>query len=315
MLLVTGANGFVGRHLLATLQTRGIATRRALRAAPGAAAGDDAVVGELDAHTDWNPALQGVHTVVHLAGLAHVDPKSVPDPLATYRRVNTAGTLALADAAARCGVTRFIFVSSVKVMGESSGARPYAVGDAPAPRDPYGISKLEAEQGLAAFGGRMHVAIVRPPLVYGPGVRANFQKLMQLVARGTPLPLASVGNRRSLVSVENLCDLLLRLATDPAAISGTFFVSDGEDLSTPSLLRRVASALGVPARLFPFPPGILAVAARCIGKAEVADRLLGSLQVDIGFTRERVGWEPPVPIDEALARTARWFLSAPQGFS
>jgi nucleoside-diphosphate-sugar epimerase len=308
MLLVTGANGFVGRHLVATLAARGLALRRALRTAvaDGSQSGD-VVVGEFGPGTDWSAALAGVDGVVHLAGLAHVDPRRVPDALATYRRVNVDATLALAEAAQRAGVARFVFVSSVKVNGESSGARPFAVDDAPAPSDPYGTSKLEAETALRARTGAMSLSIVRPPLVYGPGVRANFLKLIDLVAKGVPLPLASVTNRRSLVSVDNLCDLLARLATDVAAPAGTYFASDGEDLSTPELIRRIARALQVSPRLVPFPPRLLTAAAAVFGQGEAAQRLLGSLQVDITAARERLGWKPPFSMNDTLARTARWY--------
>lgn len=309
MLLVTGANGFVGRHLVATLEGRGLAVRRALRAATVPAGPRDVVVGELDA-ADWSEALDGVSAVVHLAGLAHVDPRRVPDPLATYRRINTAATLRLAEAAARAGVQRFVFASSVKVMGES-GTRPFEIDDAPAPADPYGVSKLEAERGLLARTGGPTICIVRPPLVYGPGVRANFLKLMRLVARGVPLPLGRVENRRSLVSVGNLCDLLDRLATDATAPGGAYFVSDGEDLSTPGLIRRIGLALGRPARLLPVPPAVLSGAAKLLGRADAATRLLGSLQVSLSATRARLGWSPPVDVDSALAATVRWFRDHP----
>jgi nucleoside-diphosphate-sugar epimerase len=267
-------------------------------------------VGDLDGNTDWCAALEGVTSIIHLAGLAHVDPRRVPDPLATYRRVNTAATLQLAAAAARAGVRRFVFVSSVKVHGESSGARPLTPGDAPAPTDAYGISKLEAEQGLRAQTGPMSIAIVRPPLVYGPGVRANFLKLMDLVQRRVPLPLASVDNRRSLVAVENLSDLLIHLAVT-SELPGTFLVSDGDDLSTPELIRRIAKALRVRERLLPVPPWMLAVGAKMLGKGEAAQRLLGSLQVDISQTRGQLGWHPPLSVDQAMSETAAWYRSRP----
>ena len=292
------------------LASRGIAVRIARRASVPTS--DDsssaAVVGEINGGTDWSAALQGVDTVVHLAALAHVDARSVPDALATYRRVNTAGTLRLADAALGAGVRRFLFVSSVKVNGEQSGTRPFAVGSTPAPSDPYGISKLEAEQGLQALAGAgMRIAIVRPPLVYGPGVRANFLRLMHLIERGVPLPLASIDNRRSLVSVENLCALLSLLVTEAAAQEGTFFVSDGEDLSTPELIRRIARSLGRPARLFRFPCSALSWAAAAAGHGETFARLRDSLQVDTSETRARLAWSPPVTVDQALAQTASWY--------
>jgi nucleoside-diphosphate-sugar epimerase len=310
MLLVTGANGFLGRHLVATLVARNLPVRRAVRAlAPADGDSSSAVaVGDLDGNTDWAAALAGVDTLVHLAALAHLDIRRVPDALATYRRVNTVATLRLADAAVLAGVRRFVFVSSVKVNGDSSGTRPFSADDTPAPDDPYGVSKLEAEVGLRSRAGKsMRIAIVRPPLVYGPGVRANFLRLMELVERGIPLPFASIDNRRSLVSVENLCDLLLHLACDPQATEGTFYVSDGDDLSTPELIRRIARALHRPARLLPFPPALLGMGAKLLGQGAAILRLRGSLQVDLAETRRRLGWSPPVAMDDALARTAHWF--------
>jgi nucleoside-diphosphate-sugar epimerase len=313
MLLVTGANGFLGRHLVELAAARNLPVRRAVRMlTPATADGVPTVaVGDLDGHTDWTAALAGVDTVVHLAALAHLDTRRVPDALATYRRVNTAATLRLADAASRAGVRRFVFLSSVKVNGEQSGAHPFRTDDTPAPEDPYGVSKLEAEVGLSKLSGRsMRIAIVRSPLVYGPGVRANFLKLLDLVQRGVPLPFASIDNRRSLVSVENLCDLLLHLACGSKEIDGTFYVSDDEDLSTPELVRRIARALHRPARLLPFPPALLGLGARLVGQSATLQRLCGSLQVDLSETR-RIGWSPPVLTDDALARTARWFQEYP----
>ena len=228
------------------------------------------------------------------------------NPLVEFRRVNVDGTLNLGRQAAAAGVRRFVFVSSIKVNGEDTpSGRRFSNGDAPTPQDPYGISKMEAEQGLrqiAADTG-MEVVIVRPPLVYGPGVKANFAALMRAVQRGIPLPLTSVThNRRSFVALDNLVDLLITCIDHPAAANQTFLVSDGEDLSTADLLRRLGSAMEKPARLFPVPPSLLQLGANLLGKGDMAQRLLGNLQVDISHTRQTLGWTPPVSVDEGLRR-------------
>ena len=232
--------------------------------------------------------------------------ENASDPMAEFRRVNVNGTRQLARQAADAGVRRFIFVSSVKVNGEHSLAgRPLTAADAPAPLDPYGISKLEAEQALQALSTEtgMEMVIVRPPLVYGPGVKANFGSLLRWLSKGWPLPLGAVhDNRRSLVAVDNLADLLLTCVDHPAAASQTFLASDGEDLSTTELLRRMGQALGKPARLLPVPPALLRWGATALGKADIAQRLLGSLQVDITHTRQTLGWTPPITVDEGLRR-------------
>ena len=245
-------------------------------------------------------------TVLHLAARVHIMDDPASDPLAAFRKVNTLGTLNLARQAAATGVNRFVFVSSIKVNGE--GTQPGSVfhgDDTPAPLDPYGISKHEAEIGLrqiAAATG-MQVVIVRPPLVYGPGVKANFAAMMRAVQRGLPLPLASVThNRRSFVALDNLVDLLITCLDHPAAANQTFLVSDGEDLSTADLLRRLGKAMSRQARLFPVPPALLQVGANLLGKGEVSQRLLGNLQVDISHTRETLGWTPPITVDEGLRR-------------
>lgn len=306
-LLVTGANGFVGAAVHRQASARGLAVRAAVRG-PGHAGPQTVVVGGLDAQTDWTLALQGCQAVVHTAARVHVMTESVVDPLSEYRRVNVEGTLNLARQAAAAGVRRFVFVSSVKVNGEGTPVlQPYSVNDAPAPQDAYGLSKAEAEHGLrdVARDSGMEFAVVRPPLVYGPGVKANFRSLMRAVERGLPLPLGSItDNRRSLVALDNLVDLLLTCIDHPAAANQTFLASDGEDLSTAELIRRMGHALGKPARLLSVPPGWLVLGARLLGKGAVAQRLLGSLQVDITHTRETLDWTPPISVDEGLRRAA-----------
>jgi nucleoside-diphosphate-sugar epimerase len=231
------------------------------------------------------------------------------DPLAEFRRVNAAGTRRLAESAAQAGVRRFVYVSSIKVNGERTGNRPFTEADPPGPEDAYAQSKYEAEMALREIAARtgMEVVIVRPPLVYGPGVKGNFRTLLRVVRMGLPLPLASCDNRRSLVGLSNLADLLALCVTHPAAAGETFLAADGEDLSTPELLRRTGRALGRPARLFPVPPALLRAGARMFGRAGAGERLCGSLQVDISRARRILGWNPPSTVDEELARTAQWY--------
>ncbi|AOF87746.1 3-beta hydroxysteroid dehydrogenase/isomerase family protein [Hydrogenophaga sp. RAC07] len=244
--------------------------------------------------------------VLHLAARVHVMDDPSADPLTAFRQTNTAGTLHLARQAAAVGVRRFVFVSSIKVNGECTAAgQPFTATDAPAPQDPYGISKMEAEQGLRQIAAEtgMEVVIIRPPLVYGPGVKANFASLMRAVQRGIPLPLASVThNRRSFVALDNLVDVLITCVDHPAAANQTFLVSDGEDLSTTDLLRRLGHAMNKPARLFPVPPSLLQFGANLLGKGDMAQRLLGNLQVDIDHTRNTLNWTPPLSVDEGLRR-------------
>lgn len=304
MILVTGATGFVGKALCAELAARGRPMRAVSRKpAPGCFA-----IGDIDGDTDWTQALQGVTHVVHLAARVHVMDDRAADPLAAFRRANVDATLRLARQAAAAGVKRFVFASSIKVNGEQTlPGQPFTADDTPRPQDPYGVSKLEAEQGLLRLAREtcMEVAIVRPPLVYGPGVGANFRSMLRWVQRGVPLPLAAVRNQRTLVALDNLVDLLIVCLDHPAAANQVLLAGDAEDLSTPELLRRAAVALGARARLFPVPPGMLRWGAGLAGKAAVADRLCGSLQLDTAKTRRLLGWTPPVGVDEALRRTAR----------
>jgi nucleoside-diphosphate-sugar epimerase len=314
--LVTGATGFVGGHLAralaaaprfsvrAPVRTQQYAALDGVEYLPG---------GDLAPDTDWSSVLRGVDVVVHLAARVHVMRDTARDPLAEFRRANVAGTLALADQAAAAGVGRFVFLSSIKVNGErTASGKPFTAADVPAPGDPYGVSKLEAEVGLRQISERtgMECVVVRPPLIYGPGVAANFRAMMRWLQRGVPLPLGAIRNLRSFLSVENLVDLLMVCSESPSAPGQTFLASDGEDLSTTELLTRLGRALGRPARLVPVPAALLRAAAGLLGKAEVARRLCDSLQVDIESTRRRLAWHPPVPIDRALEATARDFLAS-----
>jgi nucleoside-diphosphate-sugar epimerase len=268
-------------------------------------------MGGLSSETEWTVALRSVGQVVHLAARVHVMNDKSTDPLSEFRRVNVEGTANLARQAAASGVRRFVYLSSIKVNGEfTQEGRPFTANDPPAPEDHYGVSKYEAEQALrqiAADTG-MEVVIIRPPLVYGPGVKANFESMMRWLARDVPLPLAAVTqNIRSLVALDNLVDLIVTCLNHPAAANQTFLVSDGEDLSTAELLKRMGAALGYPARLFYVPPLFLKIGAQLVNKPGIYQRLCGSLQLDIAKTRQLLGWTPPVSVDGGLQRAAQVF--------
>jgi nucleoside-diphosphate-sugar epimerase len=317
--LITGASGFVGRTLLQTLHERQWTCRAVLRQPrpnradkPSPVHTDFITANGIDAETQWAPALDGMATVVHLAARVHVMADASAAPLADFRAVNVGGTLALARQAASAGVQRFVFVSSVKVNGESSSThQALRELDAPTPQDPYAISKHEAEIGLRQIATEtgMEVVIIRPPLVYGPGVKANFAALMNAIAKGTPLPLGALNNRRSLVGLDNLVDFIITCLTHTAAANETFLVSDGEDLSTTELARRLGIALNRPARLIPVPATWLMAGARLLGRRAAAERLCGNLQVDITKARTLLGWAPPISVDEGLRRAAAGMLS------
>jgi len=306
--LVTGASGFVGRTLCGMLAGTGLTVRAAVRhaGAPGAAQ-EQVVVSDIS-RADWTEALHDVQAVVHAAARAHAPARTVEEEL--YLQVNAEATAQLARAAAQAGVGRFVYLSSIKVNGEGR-ERAYSISDEPQPADAYGRSKWLGEQyALEASGGtRMRVAVVRSPLVYGPGVRANFLRLIRWVDSGWPLPLAAIRNRRSMVSVWNLCDLISRTLTHPAAEGRIWMVSDGEDLSTPELLRRVAGAMQRHARLVPIPPGLLRRAGALCGFGPAVARLCDSLTVDISATRSALEWSPPLSVEEGIARTVSWYVA------
>ena len=306
-IVVTGANGFVGSHLCRALQRKGMAYRAVVREGAQASPGTAGLVRlpSLDAHTDWTTALQGATTVIHLAARVHQVQDTSADPLQAFRATNLHATLQLARYAQKMGVQRFIFMSTVKVLGEETAPdQPFRAGDPALPLDAYATSKHEAEQALRALvaGGSMELVIVRPPLVYGPGVRANFASLVRVVRRGIPLPLACVHNLRSLVGIDNLVSLLLRCTQHADAGGQNFLVSDGHDLSTPDLVRQLATALGQPARLWPVPLAGLQLAARLTGRQAAVQRLCSSLQVDISATCQGLQWAPPVSVAEGLRR-------------
>jgi nucleoside-diphosphate-sugar epimerase len=307
---VTGAGGFVGealvfRLLLGRRFMPVAAVRRATRLQ------GLCPIARFELGASSAEQLAGIHAVVHAAARVHVMHETAEDALAEFRRVNVNGTLQLARSAAQAGVKRFVYISSIKVNGESTFAgKPFSAHDIPAPQDPYGISKHEAEQALRLLGSEtgMEVVIIRPPLVYGPGVKANFLSLLKWLDKGLVLPLGAIRNQRSMVAIGNLVDFIEVCLVHPAAAGQTFLVSDGDDLSTPRLLRRLASALGKKARLLPVPSKLLMLCAVVIGKRAVAQRVCESLQVDISKNSELLGWVPPIDVDTAMRRTAGHFL-------
>jgi nucleoside-diphosphate-sugar epimerase len=299
--LITGANGFIGSQLTPFLNSKGYTLvptgNFELRSVPGFK-----VVESIDLNTDWKELLREVDAVVHLAARVHVMQESAGDPLMKFRRVNVEGTESLARQAAEMGVRLFIFMSSIKVNGEETEGKPFQSTDPPNPRDPYAISKLEAEQILRQIESQtnMEVCIIRPPLVHGPGVKGNLATLVRLVRLGIPLPFGAVKNSRSLVGVSNLCSLIARCLTHPASRGATFLVSDGFDISIPYLIRELGRQVGRPTLLFPLPVSALHGLMRFFGKQEGFRRLCSSLQVDMTLTCQSLEWAPPVPLQEGL---------------
>jgi UDP-glucose 4-epimerase len=300
--LVTGATGFVGTALCARLAASGVEVVSAVRSKVGLP--HEVVVGDLNGSTDWRSALTGCDAVIHLAARVHVMDDTAQDPLALYRATNTDATLNLARQAADAGVKRFVFISTIKVNGEGRDA-PYRETDTADPEDAYAIAKWEAEQGLRRIAQEtaLEIVILRPPLVYGPGVRANFQRLMRTVERGWPLPLGAIHNRRSLLYLGNFVDAIRLCVEHPAAAGQTFLLDDGEPVSTPDLIRAVARAMGRPARLLAVPVGVLELAGALLGKRAAVARLTGSLHVDGSAIRSRLGWVPPFSMEAGLAAT------------
>lgn len=313
--LVVGASGFVGGHLIRRLATDGVPLRAGLHRNRGdLPAGTDVAENvDLEGPFDWSSAVAECDAVVHLGARVHVMRESGANALDAYRRVNVNGTLSLARHAAAAGVRRFVFLSSIKVCGESTPPdAPFAETAVPNPQDPYGLSKLEAEHGLLELSrvSGMQVVVLRPPLIYGPGVRANFLSMMRWLRRGVPLPLGGIENRRSLIGVGNMVDLICACLRHPAAAGEVFMASDGEDLSTPELLRRLALALDTKARLLTVPVGLLEGAAALAGQRALAHRLCLSLCLDSKKAQRLLGWRPPFSVDEELQRTARAFLES-----
>lgn len=315
-IFLTGATGFVGSVVLKRLIQQ---HRPVIAVRPGSLSRpevDSVVVKSIDSETDWGKSLLGCDAVIHLAARVHVMTESVADPLSEFQAVNTDGTLNLAEQAAKAGVKRFIFISSIKVNGERTiiGA-PFKPNDEYVPDDPYGLSKYEAEKGLLDLSQKtgMEVVIIRPPLVYGSGVKANFASLLNLVSKGIPLPFGCIKqNKRSLVSLGNLVDLIITCIDHPKAANQVFLVSDDHDLSTAELIQQMSKSLGVTAKMLPVPLWCYSLAGKLLGKQDVVDRLTGSLQADITHTKETLGWVPPQTIEEAFNITAQSFLQNKQ---
>ncbi|WP_130902149.1 SDR family oxidoreductase [Pseudomonas sp. Sample_23] len=314
-ILVTGGSGFLGKAVVQRLALMGacdliVPLRTLDRELPEGI--KTVKISGIDGQTNWE-SLDNVDVVVHAAARVHKLHDQAADALAAFRTVNVEGTLNLARQAAHRGVKRFIFISSIKVNGETTlMGKPYTADDVPAPKDPYGISKFEAEQGLKALAtdAGMEVVIIRPALVYGPGVKANFLSMMRWLDRAIPLPFGAVRNRRSLIYLDNLVDFIVTCLKHPAAANQTFLASDGDDVSTSELMRKIAECLGRPARLLPVPVWVLSRVATILGKRALAQRLFGSLQVDISKNRQLLGWIPPVSLDRGLSLTTKHFLDS-----
>lgn len=311
-ILVTGASGFIGSNLCKTFKSKkNYHLTACIRKRCNAPINPVVEIASIDSDTDWRETLKGQDVVVHTAARSTITEKEVVDPLSEYRKINVEGTLNLAQQASLAGVKRFIFVSSIKVNGEKTYiGKPFQPEDNPAPEDAYGITKLEAEAGLLKLAeeSRMEVVIIRPPLVYGPQVKANFKSIITWVGKGIPLPLGSIKNKRSLIALDNLVDFILVCADkdhSPKAANQVFLISDGEDVSTTTLLRRVAWAYGVQVWLFPVPISLMNFTLKLINKKTVADRLFGNLQINPNKARELLGWEPVVTMNQQLIKMAQ----------
>ncbi|WP_150806743.1 UDP-glucose 4-epimerase family protein [Pseudomonas fluorescens] len=312
--LITGATGFVGSALVSALDNhQGYLPISVVRSKKHSNVPTAQLfsIPDMSSTTDWSEGLKGAAIVIHAAARVHVMKEVAADALAEFRKVNVEGTVNLARQAAAAGVKRFVFISSIKVNGEGTNiGQPFTADDIPAPSDPYGLSKKEAEEALHAISAEteMEVVIIRPTLIYGPGVKANFRNMMGWLQKGIPLPFGAIHNKRSLVSLENLVSLIMVCLEHPNAAGQIFLVSDGVDLSTTELLERTATALGVKSRLVPVPERLLTFCAVALGRRSLSQRLCGSLQVDIQKTESLLGWYPPVSIEDSLNRTAKEFL-------
>ena len=311
--LVTGAGGFFGRTLCPALLAAGHDVSAAVRdpAAAGLGSLEIRPVPDIGPDTDWGKALSGVEAVVHLAARVDVINETAADPLAEYRGINRDGTRRLAEAAVEAGVRRLLFLSTVKVNGEKTEAAPFSENDPPAPADAYGLSKWEAEKTLAGIAAKseLETVILRSPLIYGENVKGRFLSLLKLCRKALPLPLGGIANRRSMIYAGNLADAVIRCLAHPDAAGRTYLVGDCEDVSTPELIRRVAGALGRPARLFAVPSVMLRLAGGVVGQSATVGRLLGSLQINDGRIRRELGWTPPFAMLQGMEKMAAWFLS------
>lgn len=320
-ILVTGANGFVGRELSRMLLARGYDVRASVRQLGEHGAGhipniaDVVSVGDIGSETNWSQALKDIDVVVHLAARVHILQEVSKNPLEAFRSVNVLGSERLARMAVQAGVRRFVYISSISIHGNSTVERPYVEEDDAHPHSPYAVSKWEGELALRriAEASGLELVIVRPPLVYGPGVGGNFLRLMRWADKGLPLPLGSVKNLRSFIGIDNLVDLLVCCVEHPRAAGETFLAADSEDLSTPDLIRRVASLLGRPTRILPFPVGVLRAVASAVRMDDVVDRLCNSLQVNAGKAHRILGWRPHATLNDGFARTAAWYANTKSG--
>jgi nucleoside-diphosphate-sugar epimerase len=311
-ILVTGANGFIGKVLCESLASTGHDVVACARNGGLAASSRYVHIPDIDRNTDWQSALSGVGVVIHLAARVHVIRDESDDPLEAFREVNLHGTTNLARQAAAAGVRRLVYVSSAKVNGEFTVGLPFRETDPPHPVDPYGISKWEAEQALRDISAEtgMELVVLRPPLVYGPGVKANFFRLLELVDRSVPLPLGSVANARSMVYVGNLADALIKCAMEPRVAGRTYMVSDGNDISTRQLVEMIAAAMDRPCRIFRFPLPLMRLGAKMLGKTSIVDRLTQSLAVDSSSIRNDLTWSPPYTMAQGIEETVRWYQNS-----
>ncbi|MCK5195191.1 MAG: SDR family oxidoreductase [Desulfobulbaceae bacterium] len=311
--LVTGANGFVGSALCCRLQEKKWPVKALMRSSRGISNNniffDAASIGDIGNESELKGILKGIHTVIHLAARVHVMKETVSDSLREFRKVNVEVTTELANASAKEGIKRFIYLSTIKVNGDKTFDKPFSADDQADPTDPYAISKWEAEQRLHEIGRNtgMEIVVVRPPLVYGRGVKGNFLRLLEMVNKGAVFPLANVKNKRSMISIDNLVDFLMCCMAHPAAVNETFFVSDDDDLSTPQLIGLLAKHLDKSVRLMPFPLWALKGCATLLGKKNIVERLCGSLQIDITKAKKLLDWQPSVSVDEGLMKTVEWY--------
>ncbi|MBA2123513.1 hypothetical protein B9J78_00985 [bacterium Unc6] len=314
-ILVTGANGFVGQALCKRMLVDGYQVRGAVRAVTQMTAlpsgVEGAMVGDISPETDWSEALDGIDAVVHLAARVHVMDDTAADPLAAFREVNVLGTERLARMAAKYGVRRLIFISSIGVNGEFSSEMPFSEKNLPNPHNAYAVSKWEAEQVLhvVSKNSGMEVVILRPPLVYGPDAPGNFARLMRVIKTGLPLPFGNIKSLRSFVYIDNLIDAIITCVTHPLAAGETFMVSDGQDVSTPDLIKMIASAMNKKVILFSLHPGILKSLCKIAGKGEEMEKLTGSLLVDSSKIRNLLGWKPPFTLEEGIKETVKYYES------
>lgn len=315
--LVTGATGFVGRHLCESLVSSGYIITGTTRSSEKAFSPVDyklRIIGDIGTDIDWASALQDIDYVVHLAARVHIMSEVADDPLTEFRRVNSRGSEKLAESAAAAGVKRLIYVSTIKVLGETTDGHAFRNTDRAAPCDPYAVSKREAEEALKRITNDkgLELVILRPPLMYGPGVGGNFLRVLGLVARGIPLPVGMIQNARSMLAVSNFCDVIQISLEHPAAVGRTFLVADGEDISTPELFRMIGSLMDKPVRLLPVPEQLLKLGGKIFRRSNEVARLCDSLQVDITYTKNVLNWSPRTSLEDGIRSVVQWYLAQEQ---